>query len=132
MSEPENNSSPSPETSSLPIESHDDRLLRALAGASFPPDARVTLPSGAVVSGHEVETFSAALASGEQSNGRLERLDDTSTQGPELPRVEPNEPTDRSEPGSDPLASENDRWTGDPAVDRNNLVVRAIAALHQK
>ncbi len=52
--------------SSFPIESGDDAVLRMLAGASFGPDARLTLPSGTELTGDEAQVFTSAFGEHEQ------------------------------------------------------------------
>lgn len=108
----------------LPIESHDDAILRMLSGATFGKGVKITLPSGAVLSGDEAAAFSAAF---ELSS---HEADPAPAGTPPLKGG-----SYQADCVDNPLSSVYDDWTGDPQVDRARLVSRAMVAaqaLHER
>ncbi len=58
------------DSTDLPIETPDEAFLRAMSGASFGKNSKVVLPSGAEITGEEVQVFSSAFAKREHETSR--------------------------------------------------------------
>lgn len=105
----------------LPIESNNDAMFRTLSGARFAPNTKVILPSGEEISGAEATAFASAFRGDKEENV----FDPSDDLRPRSPQKEA-----RTLDSHYPLSSAQDRWTGDPAMDRAELVGRAQAAMH--